>query len=137
MPELPGSLDLEEPRPTSVRLAGATLDQLALAHHAQHPLAVHRPAQLALHPGGHDPIAVGRVLLGDLDDRPLDLVDRRPPGSVRCPARAGDRVGRLAADLKYTRHDCRAMPGGHELTGVGDAFGHSHVRNPFPKSSSS
>jgi hypothetical protein len=62
---------------------------------------------------------------------------RRPPGSIWCPARTRDTVDSLPADLKDTRHGCRAMPGGHELTGVGDALCHSHVRNPFPKISSS
>jgi hypothetical protein len=59
----------EEPGPAPARLMRAAPDQPFLAHHAQHPLVVHRPAQPAPNPGGHDPLAVGRVLLGDLDDR--------------------------------------------------------------------
>jgi len=72
MPQLPRPLDPEEPGAATARLAVMTLDQLALAHHAQHPLAVHRPPELAIDPGGTDPVAIGRVLLGDLDDCGLD-----------------------------------------------------------------
>jgi hypothetical protein len=81
----------------------AALDQLALAHHSEHPLAVHRPPQLALNPRGDDPLAVGRVRLGDLNDCPLDLVHQRARA-----ARYGRRLGRnavdrLAADLQDAR----------------------------------
>jgi hypothetical protein len=115
----------------------AALDQPPFAHHPQHPLAVHRPTQLALNPGRDEPVAVSRVGFGDLHDRRLDIVEGRTPGSVRCPPRPGDAVDSLAADSQDARHDRRAMPGGNELTGVGDAQRHSHVRKPFPRISSS
>ena len=95
-----------------------------------------RPS-LRVDPGGHDPVAVGRVLLGDLDDRGLDLVDRRPRASRGRRSLGRDAVDRLPADLQDARQRRRAVPLGDELTGVGDALGHSHVRNPFPRISSS
>ena len=115
----------------------AALDQLALAHHPQHSLLVHRPAQLPADPSGDQPVAVGRVALGDLNDRQLNPVDRWPASSLRCPARLGDTVDSLPADPQDARHDRRAMTGSDELTGVGDAQRHSPLRKPFPKISSS
>ena len=50
MPELVGALDAEEPRPASTLQRPAALDQPALAHHAQHPLAVDRAARAAAAP---------------------------------------------------------------------------------------
>ena len=44
MPELIGPLDAEEPRPAAAVERPAALDQPPLAHHAQHALAVDRPA---------------------------------------------------------------------------------------------
>jgi hypothetical protein len=55
------------------------LDQLALAHHPQHALAVDRDAEPAAHERRHHPVAVGLVCFRDLDDRGLDLIGRRPP----------------------------------------------------------
>jgi len=54
MPELPGPLDLEEAGPAALGLATAALDQPLLAHHAQHALAVDRPAELARDPRRDD-----------------------------------------------------------------------------------
>jgi hypothetical protein len=69
MPELGRALDAEEPGPAPARLRAAALDQPVLGHHPQHPLAVHRPAQLASDPGRDHPVAVGRVGLRHVDDR--------------------------------------------------------------------
>jgi hypothetical protein len=137
VPELVGPLDAEEPRPAPAIERPAALDQPALAHHPEHALAVHALAEPPPHPRGHHPVAVGRVGLGDLDDRGLDLVHgwlrrrcRRPPGP-------GNTVDRLPADLQDARHDGRAMPGRHQLAGVGDALAHSHALKPFPRISAS
>jgi hypothetical protein len=137
MPQLAGTGDLEKPGPPALGLVRAALDQPPLAHHPQHALAVDRLAQLARHPGGDEPVAVGRVALGDLDDRSFDVVDRRAPCSVRRLAMPGNPIDSLAADSQDARHDRRAMPASDELTGVGDAQRHSHVRKPFPRISSS
>jgi hypothetical protein len=58
------------------------LDQLPLAHHPQHPLAVDRDPEPAPHERRHHPVAVGLVVAGDLDNRRLDRVGRRC-GTVR------------------------------------------------------
>ncbi len=69
-----------------------------------------------------------------------DIAAASLPGCIR-PNHPADSVvhhsHRLAADFEDARHDRRAMPGGNELTGVGDALCHSHVRKPFPRISSS
>jgi len=92
----PGRSNLEEPGPPAARLTGAALDQLALANHPQHSLLVDRPPQLppyqAVTSGSR-----GRVALGDLNDRQLNLVNRWPASSVRS-AGLGDAVDSLAAD---------------------------------------
>ena len=137
MPQLAGTRDLEEPRTAPLGLVRAPLDQLALAHHPQHALLVHGPAQLPADPCGHEPVAVSRVRLSHLDDRHLDLVDRLTLRGVRWPPRFGNAVDSLAADPEDARHDRRSMPAGDELTGLGDALSHSHVRKPFPRISSS
>src|SRR3954449_11633165 len=101
MPELIGSLDAEEPRPPAAPGRAAALDEPALAHHAQHPLAVDRAPEPASGPGTDHPVAVGRVGLGLGDDRRLDLVRRRTCRRGRRPSGLGDAVDRLAADLRY------------------------------------
>ena len=137
VPQLAGALDPEEPGPAPARLGPPALDQLALAHHAQHPLAVHRPTEPAADPGGHDPIPVGRVLLGDLDDRLLDLVGRRALARIQRPPGSGDAVDRLAADLQHARHDRNLVAAVDELARPGDALVHSQPRNASPAISSS
>src|SRR5215212_2388200 len=79
MPELIGTLDAEEPRPPASLQWAAALDEPALAHHAQHPLAVDRAPEPPPRPGADHPVAVGRVGLGHLDDRRVDLVDGWAP----------------------------------------------------------
>jgi hypothetical protein len=59
----------------------AALDQLLLAHYLQDPLAVYRDPELAPGQRPDHPVAVGRVGLGDLDDRPVDGPGGRPPGA--------------------------------------------------------
>jgi hypothetical protein len=74
------------------------LDQPALAHHPEHALAVHRPAQPAARPRTDHAVAVGRVRLGVGDDRRVDIVDRRPRRRPRRAARLGDAIEGLPAD---------------------------------------
>jgi hypothetical protein len=99
----------QSPRPSPSWLVRAALDQLALAQHAQHALVVHGPAELADNPGGDDPVAVGRVLFCDLDDRPLDLVDGRSRSSRGGRRLGRDAVDRLTADLQDARQRRRAV----------------------------
>src|SRR3989442_539689 len=69
----------EGARPPPARDGVAPLDPALLAHHPQHPLAVHGDAELAPGQRPDHPVAVGRVLLRDLDDRLLDRTTRWPP----------------------------------------------------------
>jgi hypothetical protein len=48
VPELVGVPDAEEPGPAPILARGAVLDQLALAHHPEHALAVHAPARVPI-----------------------------------------------------------------------------------------
>ena len=105
VPKLPGPGDLEEPGPAAPELCLAALDQLALAHHAQHPFAVDRTPQLAAGDRTDHPVTIGRVSLGRLHDRLLDLVDRWVLCGVRRPGRAGCPVDRLTGDPHDARHD--------------------------------
>jgi hypothetical protein len=135
LPELPRPLDPEETGPLAALERPAALDQLPLPHHPEHPLAVHRPPQLAPHQGGHHPVAVGLVVAGDLDDRGLDRVGdwpplRRAPGSRRS-------VDRLPADLQHARHDRRGKAARDQLARPSDALAHSQPRNASPAISSS
>src|SRR5437667_6894721 len=135
VPELPRPLDPEEAGPPAARDRAAALDQALLAHHPQHPFAVNRNAELAPRERPDHPVAVGRVLLGDLDDRLLDRTPRRPP--LWRAARLRPPVERLAADLRDARHGRRRVALGDELTRAGDALSHSHSRNSFPAISNS
>jgi hypothetical protein len=137
VPELVGALDAEEPRPASTPGRAPALEQPALAHHAQHALAVDRPPEPPPDPRRDQPVAIGRVGLRLGDDRRLDLVRGRPARRRWHAPGPGDAVDRLAADLQDARHDRRAMPGRRQLAGVGDALAHSHARKPFPKISAS
>jgi hypothetical protein len=110
MPELIRALDAEEPGPAPTPGRAAALDEPALAHHAQHPLAVDRPPEPPAHPRGHQPGAVGRVLHGDVDDRGLDLVHGRLRRRCRCSPRPRDAVDRLPADFQDARHDRGRCP---------------------------
>ena len=91
MPELAGTLDLEEPRPPPPGSCVAALDQPALTHHPQHPLAVHRRPSL------RDTQAVTirypsvGLALATSHDRLLDLIDRRAPGASGGRRRFGTR----------------------------------------------
>jgi len=74
MPQLARAGEVEEPRTASVRLTLAALDQAVFAHDPQQRLATRREPGLADDPRGHQAIAVGRVRLRDLHDRPLNSV---------------------------------------------------------------
>jgi hypothetical protein len=137
VPQLVGAFDAEEPRPAPTLQRAAALDQLALAHHPEHALSVHAPAESPAHPRGHHPVAVGRVGLGLRDDRRLDLAGRRACRCRRRPARLRDAVDRLAADLCHARHRRRAIALGDQLTRPGDAHPYSQSRKSFPAISSS
>jgi hypothetical protein len=135
LPELPRPLDPEEAGPLPALERTAALDQPALAHHPQHPLAVDRDAELAPHQGADHPVAVGLVRLGDLDDRRLDRVTHRPPLRRRPrPRRPGDR---LPCDLHHARHRRRGEAARDQLARPGDALAHSQPRNASPAISSS
>src|SRR5229473_8087678 len=56
------------------RLDRSPLDQLLLAHHPQHALAVDRDVELAADKAANHPVAVGRVALRRLDDRDVDRI---------------------------------------------------------------
>jgi hypothetical protein len=137
VPELIGPLDAEEPRPPAPLQRGPALDQPPLTHHAQHPLAVHPPAQPPAHPRRDQAVAVGRVGLGLGDDRRLDRVGRRPARRRRRSPRLRDAVDRRAADLQDARHHRGPVALGDQLAGVGDALAHSHALKPFPRISAS
>ncbi len=79
------------PRPPPAVEPAAALDEPALGHHAQHALAVHRPAEPPPHPRRHQPVAVGRVGLDLGDDRRLDHVDGRLVGDADTPRGFGTR----------------------------------------------
>jgi hypothetical protein len=82
----------------------AGLDQPALAHHAQHPLALYRPAE----PPPHHAVTSRYPSLGLVSASAtiagLDLVGRRPARRGRRSPRLGDALDRLAADLRHARH---------------------------------
>jgi hypothetical protein len=127
----------KKPGRRPARLAPTALDQPALAHHAQDALAVDRPAELADSERRDHPVAVGLVLLGDVDDRGFHLIGTRSRAS-RCGRRPPrDTVDRLAADLGDARHDRGRMALRDELAGPGDALPHSQSRKSFPATSSS
>jgi hypothetical protein len=135
LPQLPRPLDPEDAGPLPALERATALDQLALAHHPQHPLAVHRPPQLAPHERGHQPIAVGLVVGRDLDDRLLDRIERRP--SLRHRPRRRHSVERLPADLHHPRHRRGGEAARDQLARPGDALAHSQPRNASPAISSS
>jgi hypothetical protein len=104
MPELVGSCDRKEARAAAAFQASAALDQAALAHDAQHALAVDRPAELAHDERRDHAIAVGLVGTGDVDDRGLCLVSRRALAARPPVPGLRNAVDRLAADLCDARH---------------------------------
>jgi hypothetical protein len=93
VPELVGSLDAEEPGPVPPLQRPPALDQPLLAHHAQHPLAVDRPAEPASRPRADEALAIGRVGLGLGDARRLDVVRPAAASATPVPA-ATSRRGR-------------------------------------------
>jgi len=86
VPELVGALDPEEAWASAPGLAPPALDQAVLAHHAQDALAIHGSPELAANERPDHAIAVGRVLVRDLDDR-LHLC-RHEAGVFAAPASA-------------------------------------------------
>src|SRR6266516_2806030 len=130
LPELPGPLDPKEAGPLAPLERTPSLDQLALPHHPQHPLAIDRDPQLAPHEGGDHPVAVALVLLRDLDDRLLDRIDGRP--SLRRLPRLRCAVERLSADPCCTRHCRERVARSDEITGAGDAHAQFHSRPGAP-----
>jgi hypothetical protein len=135
LPQLPRPFHPEEAGPLPALERAVALDQLPLPQHAQHPLAVHRPAQLPADEGADHPVAVGLVGERLGDDRLLDLVDGQSP--LRRPPRCRRPVDGLAADPGDTRHHRRSMPLGDKITRAGDALSHSHSRKSFPAISNS
>jgi len=79
LPQLPWPFDPEEAGPLPALERSPALDQLALAHHPEHSLAVDRDAQLAPDEGADHAVAVGLVGERLGDDRSLDRVRRPTP----------------------------------------------------------
>jgi len=127
----------KEPGPAATVEPPAALDQPTFAHHAQHALAVHAPAEPPPHPRGHQPVAVGRVLDRDIDDRGLDLVGRRLAWRRERAPGPGDAVDRLPADLRAARHHRAPVALADKLARPGDAHAYSQSRKNFPAISSS
>jgi len=131
----PGHSTPKDAGTTPARLDRATLDQLLLAHHPAHPLAVHLDAELAADEAADHPVAVGRVALRRLDDRDVDRIGHRTPLG-RTP-RLRPPVEGLPADLQHPRHRRQGPALGDQHPSVSDALAHSHARNAFPAISSS
>jgi len=120
--------------PPPIRRAGG-LQQPVGAHHPLHPLAVDRPTQLATGQCGDHPGAVGRVGLGDLDNRLVVGADGTGPSygwsTLRTP------IQRLAGDPSDARHYRWPVAGGNHSAGSGDAHAGSQSRESSPATSSS
>ena len=95
VPELAGTLDLEDAGTTPARLDRPPLDQLLLAHHPQHALAVNRDTKLASDEAADHSVAVGWVALRRLHDRQVDRIGHRTP--LRRPPRLRSSIDGLLA----------------------------------------
>jgi hypothetical protein len=135
LPQLPRPLDPEEAGPLAPLQRPPPLDQLPLAHHPQHALAVDRDTEPAADEGADHPVAVGLVGERLLDDRLLNWICRRP--ALRRPPPCRRPVEGLATDPGDARHQRGRMPLGDQVTRAGDALSHSHSHKSFPAISSS
>src|SRR5438445_9940436 len=87
VPQLRGPGDAKDAGTPAARRSGPTLGQLLLAHHPQHALAVHGLPELAPGERPDHAVAVGRVVLRDLNDRDVDRITDR--AALRRPAAWG------------------------------------------------
>jgi hypothetical protein len=135
VPELIGPLDPEEARTTTPAHQPVALQQPLLAHHPLGPLPVDLPAELLACERGDHPRPVRRIRVGDLDDQPIDRVERRTAQLGRPPLRRA--VQARAVDLEHARDDRGPAALRDQLAGTGRTCSHSHPRNASPAISSS
>ena len=88
VPQLGRPLDPEEAGPAAPGLAPAALEQPVLAHHAQHPLAVDRDAELAAGERPDHPVTGGTALLCHSISFGRAADARAPAGRARSPGGA-------------------------------------------------
>ena len=86
--------------------------QAALAHDAQHALAVHAQAVHILQPPLHAAIAESRLVATDFDDALVVAAIGTRASRLRTIVQTG------ATDLQRLRHQMRRLSCGHELPGL-------------------
>ena len=137
LPETAGPLNPEETGSFPALQSAASLDQVVLTHHPEHPLGIDRHPEPAAHKRADHPhpVPVGLIVERLLDNHPLDwIADRAPPGHR---SRLRRPIQRLPTHPQHARHTRQRIPLGDQTARPGDTHAHSQPANAFPAISSS
>jgi hypothetical protein len=111
------------------------LQEPLLPHHPLRAFPVDLAAELLARERRHHPRPVRRIVVGDVDDQPIDRINDRTPLVRRPPLRLA--VEPTPVDLQHARDDRRPAALRDQLAGPGGARSHSQPRNASPATSSS